>query len=68
VAEALIAHGTGRGNAVRRAVELLDAVRMPDAASRARDYPHQRSGGMRQRVVLAIALACQPRLGCFSTV
>jgi ABC-type dipeptide/oligopeptide/nickel transport system ATPase component len=62
VAEALTAHGTGREEAARRTLELLDAVRMPDAARLARDYPHQLSGGMRQRIMIAIALACRPGL------
>ena len=43
-------------------VELLDLVRIPDAARRADDYPHRLSGGMRQRVMIAMAIACKPRL------
>ena len=63
IAEAIVVHGqAGWPEARRRAVELLEAVRMPDAASRARDYPHQLSGGMRQRVMIAVALACRPPL------
>jgi peptide/nickel transport system ATP-binding protein len=46
----------------RRAIELLERVRIPDAARRLDDYPHQFSGGMRQRVMIAIALACHPKL------
>ena len=63
IAEALLVHGkASRTDARARAVELLDAVKIPDAASRIRDYPHQLSGGMRQRVMIAIALACHPAL------
>lgn len=62
IGEALTSHGVGKDQARQRVVELLDAVRIPDAARRARDYPHQLSGGMRQRVMIAIAVACRPPL------
>jgi oligopeptide/dipeptide ABC transporter ATP-binding protein len=51
-----------RDEARKRAVELLEEVHIPNAASRLDDYPHRYSGGMRQRVMIAIALACNPKL------
>jgi oligopeptide/dipeptide ABC transporter ATP-binding protein len=63
VAEALVVHGRASWPEARRqAIALLDAARIPDAARRAREYPHQLSGGLRQRAMIAIALACDPPL------
>jgi oligopeptide transport system ATP-binding protein len=54
--------GLGRSAATQRATDLLEQVRIPDPSSALRAYPHQFSGGMRQRIAIAIALACGPRL------
>jgi peptide/nickel transport system ATP-binding protein len=63
IAESYYLHrGGSRQAAFNRAAELLDAVGVPDARLRLGDYPHQFSGGMRQRVMIAMALACSPRL------
>jgi oligopeptide/dipeptide ABC transporter ATP-binding protein len=63
VAEVLEEHlGLSRRDALARAVELFRDVGIPDAEQRVRDYPHQLSGGMRQRVMIAMAMACRPRL------
>ncbi|MRX51795.1 ATP-binding cassette domain-containing protein [Paracoccus sp. S-4012] len=63
IGESLRIHQGMTGAAARRrAIELLDTVRIPDAARRVNDYPHQLSGGQRQRVMIAIAIACQPKL------
>jgi oligopeptide transport system ATP-binding protein len=63
IREALETHfGMDKDDAQKRAVELLDQVGIPGAPSRVRDYPHQFSGGMRQRAMIAMALACRPKL------
>ncbi|KGJ71629.1 ABC transporter ATP-binding protein, partial [Cryobacterium roopkundense] len=63
VAETLLVHGKAtRKNVQARVIETLAAAGLPNAAERARQYPHEFSGGMRQRALIAIALACAPRL------
>jgi peptide/nickel transport system ATP-binding protein len=63
IAESLRRHeGLSGRDALARAVEMLKLVQIPNAGQRAGDYPHQFSGGMRQRVMIAMALACQPKL------
>jgi len=63
IAESLRLHeGLSRRAALDRAVQMLQLVRIPTPERRVRDYPHQFSGGMRQRVMIAIALACKPQL------
>jgi oligopeptide transport system ATP-binding protein len=63
ISEALELHmKLDKGEARKRTIELLELVGIPSAKKRADDYPHQFSGGMRQRVMIAMALSCQPKL------
>ncbi|MEM9199294.1 MAG: ABC transporter ATP-binding protein [Pseudomonadota bacterium] len=63
IAEAIMLHqNVGHAQAFKDAVALLDRVGIPEAARRAHDYPHQLSGGMRQRVMIAMAVSCRPRV------
>ncbi|MBF0487993.1 MAG: ABC transporter ATP-binding protein [Nitrospirae bacterium] len=63
IAEVLMVHrGMSKSDAMARAAELLADVKIPSPALRIRDYPHQMSGGMRQRVMIAMAIACNPAL------
>ncbi|MEO7190431.1 MAG: ABC transporter ATP-binding protein [Vicinamibacterales bacterium] len=63
ISETLAVHGLARGAQARaRVLELLEAVRIPDPARRAREYPHQLSGGLRQRAMIALALSAKPEL------
>ncbi len=63
IAEVVRLHqGLGRRAAMERAAAMLELVRIPNAVRRVNDYPHQFSGGMRQRVMIAMALSCNPKL------
>src|SRR6202043_2265268 len=63
IAEAIALHqGLSRKDAMDEAIEMLRRVSIPDPERRARSFPHQLSGGMRQRVMIAMALSCNPKI------
>jgi len=63
IAEAIRLHqGLPKGSAMERAAEMLQKVGIPDPGTRVKEYPHQMSGGMRQRVMIAMALSCNPKM------
>ena len=63
ISEAVILHqGLSRKEAMNKAVEMLQLVRIPEPVRRVREYPHQLSGGMRQRIMIAMALSCNPKV------
>ena len=63
ISEALILHqGMDKAQALARSIEMLELVRIPEPAQRVREYPHQLSGGMRQRAMIAMALSCNPKV------
>ena len=63
MAEVLIHHkGISKRDAIKQSIIMLDAVKIPDASNRIRMYPHEFSGGMRQRVMIAMSLLCHPKL------
>ncbi len=63
MAEVLVHHkGVSKSEAVQQSIDMLDAVKIPEAKNRIRMYPHEFSGGMRQRVMIAMSLLCHPKL------
>lgn len=63
MAEVLVHHnGISKSEAIKQSIRMLDAVKIPEAKNRVRMYPHEFSGGMRQRVMIAMSLLCQPKL------
>ena len=68
IAETIVQHeGVTRATAMQRTLDLLDHVKIPSAARRMKNYPHELSGGMRQRAMIALALACSPESCCWPT-